>query len=614
MTSAQQRTAAVAPEAGYSRPRLVEPDGLSVSVRTEDGDTKMFDFSSVDAPPGLSGPLVAAFARVSGPTGTWRQMATVQNGWKALRRFLVFAGEEHPDVTTITGLTVDVWKNWRESTASASGRNGSSRVLRTLLREAEGLPARTRMALNGRIEENVERQTDAYKRDEMARIVIAARRVFRAAEARIGANREALERYRAEMEPADCVRVRFRDREWSHGEVLDHLSRTGRMPDSFKGVPRKRTGALREALGIGEEGTWYRVSLFPAVHEVYAAMILLVHAKGLNRSVMARLKVSDIERLPGFKPGRWIYQVDADKPRRGSDRYSPITFSGPAARLLQRTLAMGEPARDTLAGLGFAGDPLLVACQKSSYSRHESDLFITDWMSADGAATAWHERVQVCGADGEPIRVSLRRMRLSVQVLRGEASENSVDVSVRVYRGPDPQTHEQARPVVVQGLNDAVTDAKRRVAARVSESDAEAARADPAPLAARLGVGEEDVKALLEGRLDTATAACLDIMHSPHEVDEAGPCTASFLACVECSNAVATPDHIPRIVATREALVVAARSSPAAVRERHYTRHVAAFDDLLRQVPEPEVRRARAAVTPADIEAVAQLLNRSLDI
>ena len=110
------------------------------------------------------------------------------------------------------------------------------------------------MALNGRIEQNVERQMVAYKRDEMARIVKAARRVFRAAETRIGANVEALDRYRAGMEPADCVRVRFRDREWSHGEVLDHLSRIGRMPDSFKGVPRERTGPLREALGIGVEG------------------------------------------------------------------------------------------------------------------------------------------------------------------------------------------------------------------------------------------------------------------------------------------------------------------------------------------------------------------------
>ena len=614
MTSAQKRTAAVAPEAGYSRPRLVGPDGLSVCVRTEDGDTRVFDFSSVDAPPELMKPLVAAFAKASGPTGTWRQMATAHSGWKALRRFLVFVGEEHPNVTTITGLTADVWTSWRENTDTASGRNGSSMKLRTLLREADGLPARTRMALNGRIEGTIERQTVAYKRGEMARIVRAARGVFRAAEARIGANREALERYRAGMEPADCVRVRFRDRVWSHGEVLEHLSRTGRMPDSSQGVPRERKSALREALGIGEEDWSYRVSLFPAVHEVYAAMILLVHAKGLNLSVMARLKVSDIERLPGFKPGRWIYPVDVDKPRRGSDRYRPITFSGPAARLLQRTLAMGEPARDTLAELGFAEDPLLVACQKSRNSRHDSDLFATDWMDVHGAAAAWHERVRVCGADGESIRVGLERMRLSVQVIRDEAMGNSVDVSVRVYRGPDPQTHEQARPVVMQGLNDAVTDAKRRVAARVSESEAEAARTDPAPLAARFGVSEEDVNALLEGRLDTATAACLDIMHSPHEIDEAGPCTASFLACVECPNAVATPDHIPRIVATREALLVAARSSPSAVRQRHYTRRVAAFDDLLRLVPEPEVRRARAAVTPADIAAVTQLLNRSLDI
>ena len=230
------------------------------------------------------------------------------------------------------------------------------------------------------------------------------------------------------------------------------------------------------------------------------------------------------------------------------------------------------------------------------------------------AALAWHGRVEVCGADGEPLRVSLQRMRLSVQVIKGEAMGNSVDVSVKVYRGPDPQTHEQVRPVVVQGLNDAITDAKRRVAARVSESETEAARTDPAPLAARLGVTAEDVTALVEGRLDTATAACLDIMHSPHEIDEGGPCTASFLACVECPNAVATPNHIPRIVAAREALVVAARSSPATVRQRHYAHHVAAFDDLLRQVPEPEAKRARAAVTPAHIEAVTQLLNRSLDI
>ena len=614
MKSTQKRTAAVAPERGYSRPPMVDAEGLSVSVRTEDGDTRVFDFTSAGAPPDLMRPLVAAFAKVSGPAGTWRQMPTVHGGWKALRRFLVFVVKEYPKVTTISGLTEDVWKHWRSNTDTASGRNSYSMALRTLLRNTDGLPGRTRLALNGHIELVVGRRMVAYTRDEMARIVKAAWRVFRAAEARIGASVEALGRYRAGMEPADCVRVRFRDRVWSHGEVLDHLSRTGRMPNSFRGVPRERTAPLREALGIGEEKPWYRASLFPSMYEAYAAMILLVYAKGLNTSVMARLKVSDIRRLPGPKPGRWIYGVDIDKPRRGSHRYSTITFSGSAARLLLRTVAMGKPARDTLNALGFARDPLLIACLARSNSTHESNLFVTDWMDLRSAALAWHDRVEVRGADGEPLRVSLRRMRLSVQVIRGEAMGNSVDVSVKVYRGPDPQTHEQARPVVEQGLKDAVTDAERRVATRVSESETEAARSDPALLAARLGVTAEDVTALLEGRLDTATAACLDIMHSPHEIDEGGPCTASFLSCVECPNAVATPDHIPRIVAAREALVVAARSSAATVRQRHYAHHVTAFDDLLRQVPEPEVKRARAAVKPGHIEVVTQLLNRSLDI
>ena len=93
---------------------------------------------------------------------------------------------------------------------------------------------------------------------------------------------------------------------------------------------------------------------------------------------------------------------------------------------------------------------------------------------------------------------------------------------------------------------------KRRVAARVSESEAEAARTDPAALAALAArfdvVSEAEVEALLEGRLDTATAACLDIMHSPHDIDAGGPCTASFLTCITCPNAVVTPDHVPRIV------------------------------------------------------------------
>ena len=453
MTSEEKRTAAVAPAGGYSRPLRVDPDGLRVSVTTEDGDTNVFDFSSVDAPPGLMGPLVAAFGTLSGPTGTWRQMESVRGGWYALRRFLRFVTDEHPDVVTITGLTADVWRSWRAYTDAASGRNGQARVIRILLREVAGLPPGTQMALNGRIEGNVERQEVAYKRDEIASIVRAARRVLRAAETRIAANQEVLERYRAGKEPQDCVRVRFSGREWSYGEILDHLSRTGRKPDTG-GLRTAGIGALRKMLGIDGEERSYRVLLFPSVHEIYAAMILLTYAKGLNLSVMARLKVSDIRHLP--EPGRGIYQVDVDKPRGGADRYSTVSFSGSAARLLQRTLAITEPARETLTRLGHAGDAVLIACKMNGPLKHENCPFITDWLGVCTAVASWHKRVTVYGEDGEPMRVSLRRIRLSVQVIRGEAMGNSVGVSVRVYRGPDPQTGQQARPVVMQGLNDAL--------------------------------------------------------------------------------------------------------------------------------------------------------------
>ena len=186
-------------------------------------------------------------------------------------------------------------------------------------------------------------------------------------------------------------------------------------------------------------------------------------------------------------------------------------------------------------------------------------------------------------------------------------------MSVNIYRGPDPQTHRKAQPVVMRGLHDALDDAQRRAAALVTAAEAEAARADPATLAARLGISQQDAEALIDGRLDTATTACLDIMHSPHPDDEGGPCTASWLICVECPNAAVAPDHIPRIVATRDALVEAAKSSAPPARVRGYARHVAAFDDLLSHVPAPELRQARAMVTPADVERATKLLSRKMD-
>ena len=616
--SAQRRTAAVTPPAGYSRPAGLVPGTLRVTYQTEDGANTTYDFGAINygsydpAPAEVVEPLAAAFAKVSGPSGSWNRDSTVQAGWETVKRFLRFVAE-HWNVAAVTDLSADIWAAWVDHTTTPSGNATAAYNMRTLLQAVEGLPAEARWALNRPLPKPAARKVIAYSPGEMARIVRAARLTVDVAAARVGGNLRARDLWRAGTEPPDAARVRLMDKKvWSHGEVADHLSRTARMPPGFKTTPAVRSSVLREALGLDPAAQAFRVALFPATHEIFAAMILLAHAKGLNASVMARICLGDIRRQPGRKPGSVIYSVAVTKPR--SPRPRTVTFSGSSARLLERILAMTQPARDTLTTLGYPEDHLLVAVfTRDDDSRNGSGMFATDWRDARGAAGVWHKRSPVHDEYGKPISVSLQRMRLSVQVVREEAMGNSLEVSVNVYRGPDPQTHAKAQPVVMQGLHDALDDAQRRAAALISESEAEAARADPVTLATRLGISREDAVALIDGGLDTATAACRDIMHSPHPDDGGGPCTASWLTCVECPNAVVAPDHIPRIVATRDALAEAATSSASPVRVRGYARHVAAFDELLSHVPAPELRRARAMVTSADVERATRLLSRKLD-
>ena len=85
-------------------------------------------------------------------------------------------------------------------------------------------------------------------------------------------------------------------------------------------------------------------------------------------------------------------------------------------------MAIGEPARDTLNGLGFAEDPLFdcLPVQRKRIQNTTGDLFITDWMwMCTELPLPGVDRVEVRGADGKPLRVSLMRMRLSVQVHQG---------------------------------------------------------------------------------------------------------------------------------------------------------------------------------------------------
>jgi hypothetical protein len=71
-------------------------------------------------------------------------------------------------------------------------------------------------------------------------------------------------------------------------------------------------------------------------------------------------------------------------------------------------------------------------------------------------------------------------------------------------------------------------------------------RADPGAAARELGTSPARLGQALAGTLDALAASCLDIDHSPFS---SGRCTASFLMCLHCPNALVLERHLPMLYA-----------------------------------------------------------------
>ena len=601
MRSRRKRTAAVAPSGRIERTDGVAQDGLTVEVRVEDG-TKTFECSDVPASD-LLFTLIAAFARRTSLAGSWRRLATARAGWGDLTRLAKYLAAAHPGVTSIDRFTPEVWWAWRTHVESGARRPSSITMTRTLLKGAQGLPADTRRALNAIIRDEP-REQHSHSRSEFLRILRAAWRVFRIARARIAENERRLAQYRAGEEPEDSLRVRIRGREWTIGEILDHISRTGEMPP---GLSSKSRGALRAALGVGKRRL--PTALFPTLHENCTAMIIFACLQGYNSSVMANLRLSDAEVF--WNQGQPHVRLHLYKARSKKDRTETLT--GRAARHWLRTVGLTQPARDTHAALGQQADQLFIARLGNRTRQGPSGLFTTDWSRTDYATDEWNRLVTIQGDDGAPLSASLQRIRLTEQVLNWQARQNTPSVSESTYRLPDPRTAEQVRPVVLRGLQDALEDAERTVARRVTRDDLANPRTLTDKFSISLERASEVARMLPDGQLDTVTTACVDFMHSPHECDAGGPCTVSFLLCLICPNGIVTEAHLPRLLATREAVVATARSSRDVQRKGGYSKYVAAIDDVLGQFSDAQVERAKGELTPDDSRQIMRLLSGRLD-
>ncbi len=123
----------------------------------------------------------------------------------------------------------------------------------------------------------------------------------------------------------------------------------------------------------------------------------------------------------------------------------------------------------------------------------------------------------------------------------------------------------------------------------------------------------ELAKAIASGELDTATAACTDFTGSPF-TDPGSPCTASFLLCLACGNAVATRRHLPRLVYLQDALNELRAVLDPAVWEQDWLEHHRRICSLLdTHTTQPERTDARARLSNADQGLIDRLLRRKYD-
>ena len=119
---------------------------------------------------------------------------------------------------------------------------------------------------------------------------------------------------------------------------------------------------------------------------------------------------------------------------------------------------------------------------------------------------------------------------------------------------------------------------------------------------------------ILAGRLDTPTSSCIDFLNSPFADTAGDPCPASFLACLACDNAVITPQHLPRLLALKDALDNVATIVTETRWNLSYGEHYARLCNVVHHnATAAEIAAASQAATAQDRTLIEQLLSRNLD-
>jgi len=563
------RPASLPPGGRHQRPAVLS--GLVVTHVNEKGTRSAeYDFARLPLTPEFRLEWATVFARRANPTGAWRNLPSSKQGYWAISYFARWLAKRERVPRSIAELDAATWLEWRLGQAGTTAARRAVRLTRMLLLESELLTHDTRRVVSKRAKKD--QATEAsYDEDELRALTVAARRIWRIARDRIRANKAHLRAYRAGQFALDT------DEELL-GRALDRIAVDGDVPRT-NWHDRAPVPWASRALGGGHrDRTWKRLYLDDA--EVMAALVLLACKEGWNQTSIQELKVP--ERIDGGS-AQPVYRVELEKRRRRPPhRYETrtLTDSKPdsTARLLGQIIEVTQPARDALSAHGLSTDRLLVGHRVRSLGGTAAEMF--------QLGVGGHARENFRLASGQT--VNLRRVRKAVNNRhRREPNQNSRETHESIYLLRDPQTISDSEDLIARGLERAVEHARTgEVTVETNDSD---------------------------WGMDTPTSACVDVERSPFS-PWGVPCTASFLLCLACHNAVVMPKHLGRLAYLYECLNSRRTSLPPDVWVSEWQAHFERLHSLRTEYyNHAQWQSALDTLTDADRATVDHLLKGNLD-
>lgn len=501
--------------------------------------------------------LADSIEALTGSLGTWESITTVNGNCSLVRRFSQFCAGH--GVECLAGLGVREWNGFMQSVGASGVTTNTYRKMISAVRLVVGrypqrLTPQVRARLMRRMPTPQPNPHKAYPVADFRAVEMAARSTVRAAAGRIGPNWQLLGRL---GDPS------LTDVERSTVVVLDQLMDTGMIT----GGPEARS------LGLTPECQRdARRLLFLTGDEAVAAAVLMACTEGLNYSVIDERAVPSA--APGLGVPEALTSVEDLKRRRHRHPHDAHAIPPGARQGMAHIKIATEPAREYLrrhhggsgAGrlLNYWPKRTLLGVPSTGIPHHQRLLW-------------WPEHVD---------RLSYSRLRKTFTVHVDRTMQgHSRATWITSYLLADESERERLRTESVEaGLWSLISNADSHLRFTRSDTDPDS---------------------------DTPVGGCVDYQHHP---DTGTPCGDDFLLCLGCANAVATPRHLPRLLALKTALEACASTDGPAWTESRALAH-ARLMSLLNDralIGGDELAAAAAAVTDQDRLVINLLLTGGL--